>query len=525
MSQGAAPVTEPRGGTSREGPASTALAMVGATLEGAYDIRRLIAEGGMSAVYEAVQLRLSQRVAVKVLARELASNQEALARFRREAEITSRLRHPHLVTVMDFGTGPDGQPFLVMEYLDGIDLDRRIRAQGGLPLPAVVNITKQVASALAAAHEQGIVHRDLKPANVFLVALPDEPDFVKLLDFGISKVRAANTQLTKASSIIGTPNYMSPEQATGMIDEIDHRTDQWALACIVWEMLAGRPPFASDDMSAVFYQVIHLEPQPLSKRRPDLPAAVEAVLRRALSKSATDRFSTIRDFAGALADAASRGHGISSGSLPTWAGGGGTSQSSPERRRARQERRRVPSALDGSPAPGRSSSVELRATAEASFGRRLKPLYLLPVLLVLVGFAAALLLRPTQPVKVLPPPAAVLAPLAVPIASAPAAAKAAPLAPPPAATAEEKPLAKSPTHKQAAREARDVRDTREPRHGARDPVDPFEPSERAARQPNPTRAVDEVDPDDPFAPRRPAHARGTTKSKRVDSDFVDPFAL
>jgi serine/threonine protein kinase len=304
MSNGAEQALESGGGATMNVPETEEAALKGTTLDGAYRITRLLAKGGMSAVYEAIQVRLNQRVAVKVMARELAVNPEALARFRREAEITSRLRHPHLVTVMDFGTAPAGQPYLVMEYLEGIDLDRRIRARGRLPLPAVVHITRQVASALAAAHDQGIVHRDLKPANVFLLELPGEPDFAKILDFGISKMKAASTQLTKGSAVIGTPNYMAPEQATGMLDDIDHRTDQWALACIAWEMLSGRTPFASDDMSAVFYQVIHLEPPPLGKRVPDLPAAVETVLRRALSKTVADRFPSIRDFANALASAA-----------------------------------------------------------------------------------------------------------------------------------------------------------------------------------------------------------------------------
>jgi serine/threonine-protein kinase len=182
-------------------------------------------------VYEAVQLRLNKRVAIKLMSRDLAANREALARFHREAEITSHLGHPHLVTVIDFGTAESGEPYLVMEYLDGEDLDHRLRRVGRMPIEGVVHVVRQVASALNAAHDQGVVHRDLKPGNVFLVQIPGEPDFVKVLDFGISKMKAARTQLTSASAVMGTPNYMSPEQATGMIDDIDHRTDQWALAC------------------------------------------------------------------------------------------------------------------------------------------------------------------------------------------------------------------------------------------------------------------------------------------------------
>jgi serine/threonine-protein kinase len=129
------------------------------------------------------------------------------------------------VTVIDFGTAESGEPYLVMEYLEGEDLDHRLRRVGRMPIEAVVHVVRQVASALNAAHDQGVVHRDLKPGNVFLVQIPGEPDFVKVLDFGISKMKAARTQLTSASAVMGTPNYMSPEQATGMIDDIDHRAD------------------------------------------------------------------------------------------------------------------------------------------------------------------------------------------------------------------------------------------------------------------------------------------------------------
>jgi eukaryotic-like serine/threonine-protein kinase len=275
-------------------------ALVGSVLEGAYRITRLIGQGGMGAVYEAVQLRLNKRVAVKLMARDLAANREALARFHREAEITSHLGHPHLVTVMDFGQAESGEPYLVMEYLEGEDLEHRLRRVGHMPVETAVHVVRQVASALGAAHDQGVVHRDLKPGNVFLLQIPGEPDFVKVLDFGISKMKAARTQLTNASAVMGTPNYMSPEQATGMVDEIDHRTDQWALACIAWEMLLGRGPFVADEVAALLYQIINLDPHPLAPRVPGLPPTVETVLRRALSKRPADRFPSIREFSGAF---------------------------------------------------------------------------------------------------------------------------------------------------------------------------------------------------------------------------------
>jgi serine/threonine protein kinase len=243
-------------------------------------------------------------VAIKLMACRLAANNDALARFRREAEITSRLGHPNLVNVIDFGTSQAGEPYLVMEYLEGEDLEARLRRCRTLPVPLVVHIVKQTASALAAAHAQGVVHRDLKPANVFLVHVPGEMEFVKVLDFGVSKVKAAGVKLTKVSVALGTPTYMSPEQAAGRADEIDHPADQWALACIAWEMLTSRGPFVADDVNALFYQILNLQPPSLLLKVPGLEPEAELVLLRALAKAPRARFPSIRDFASAFESAA-----------------------------------------------------------------------------------------------------------------------------------------------------------------------------------------------------------------------------
>jgi serine/threonine protein kinase len=518
MSNGAAQALAAGGVATVMGPEGSAPTLVGITLEGAYRITRLIAEGGMSAVYEATQLRLQQRVAVKVMARELASNQEALARFRREAEVTSRLRHPHLVTVMDFGTAPAGQPYLVMEHLAGIDLDHRIRGRGRLPLATVVHLTGQLASGLAAAHDQGIVHRDLKPANVFLVELPGEPDFVKILDFGISKVRAANTQLTKAQAIIGTPNYMAPEQATGQLDEIDHRTDQWALACIAWEMLTGRAPFAGDDMSAVFYQVIHLDPPPLGKRAPEVPPAVEAVLRRALSKSVAERYPTIRDFAAALAGAAqalpaetaspTEATWISSDGRATGTTRGDRRQGRVERRRATPERApaeaRAPKAganLD--PALGADLDPALDAAVDDSFGRGRRRHVALAAVSAGLVLAGILLFRAGGPAKDSAPPAT-----AADLRNSPA------VVAPPVATAAPAPAVAAPAA--VADQARLLRTGRI-----------IAPTRSAARVARPRAAVTSVrlsDASDPFEQQRPAARPAARRQVKAHAEFANPFA-
>jgi serine/threonine-protein kinase len=277
--------------------------LFGVILQDSYRITGLLGEGGMGAVYDAMQIRLNKRVAIKVMSRELASNVEALNRFHREAMITSGLGHPHIVQVFDFSKTPTGQPFLAMEYLAGEDLNRRLSRVGSLSPLQTVHIVKQVASALAATHAQEIVHRDLKPANIYLLNVAGEDDFVKVLDFGISKIRAANTKITKASALIGTPDYMSPEQAMGMGDEVDHRTDQWALACIAWECLAGRAPFFGDSVPSVLFQVVHRDPPSLAALVPGLPRGVEPVLRKALSKEKDGRFPNVTEFAQALESA------------------------------------------------------------------------------------------------------------------------------------------------------------------------------------------------------------------------------
>jgi serine/threonine protein kinase len=490
------------GGTTVNGAELSASDLVGTTLEGAYRITRPIGQGGMSAVYEAVQLRLNKRVAVKVMARELALNEEALARFHREAEITSHLGHPHLVTVMDFGMAPTGQPYLVMEYLEGSDLAHRMHDVGKLTLETAVHITKQVASALAAAHEQGVVHRDLKPANVFLVALPGEPDFVKILDFGISKVRAARTQLTNASTIIGTPDYMSPEQATGMLDEIDHRTDQWALACMIWEMLSGRPPFAGDDVSAVFYQVIHLDPQPLGKRAPDLPPAVEATLRRALSKNMGDRYPSMRDFAKAL-EAVAFARPAQAMPLPAQVSHdpsghsrGACDTRQKERRQPRRERRRLNLSKAASPA----SDVEFEAAKRDSFRRKFNAVHAISAVAVGFVFGAALFLYRTEKP---------LVPVATFTATRPVGAKPSMAAPPAAlnpGTATAAPASGKSKIKRAG-------------------LDDLGGKPRSGKQKPEAGEVLVADPSDPFAPPiRLASKHKVARAVKADADFVDPFA-
>ena len=285
---------------------------IGTILGEHYRVTRLIGVGGMGAIYEASHLGAGKRVAVKLMSKELAAHPEALARFRREVKVTTELAHPNIVDVFDFGETPTGEPFLVMEFLDGEDLGHRLERDGRVALNIAVQIVKQVASALSVAHAEGVVHRDLKPDNVFLLrvangaVVADGAVFAKVVDFGISKVlKAATTQLTVARAVVGTPEFMAPEQASGRIDWIDHRTDQWALAVLSWHMLSGRLPFWKPEVNLILTQVIGEEPTSL---HPDLapliPPEVDKVLRRALSKKREDRFPTINAFARAFEAAA-----------------------------------------------------------------------------------------------------------------------------------------------------------------------------------------------------------------------------
>lgn len=273
----------------------------GTVLQGTYRIVRRIGEGGMGQVYEASHARLSGRYAVKLLLREVAASPEAYARFRREAEITSSLRHPNIVQVIDFNETPDGTPYLVMEFLEGHDLAARLREAGTISVRQVAGIVEQVAAALSAAHKRGITHRDLKPQNIVILPVEGKTEeAVKVLDFGVSKVRAASQNLTRSQSLLGTPQYMAPEQALGESELVDARSDVFALAAITFEMLTGRPPFRGDNLPAVLYQVVHENPPLCTALAPWVPEQVSAVIAGGLAKSRDARPPSAVEFARAL---------------------------------------------------------------------------------------------------------------------------------------------------------------------------------------------------------------------------------
>jgi eukaryotic-like serine/threonine-protein kinase len=278
----------------------------GVLLADTYLLGALISRGSMGEIFEATHARLPGRFAVKMLAPELAGNKEAFARFCREAEIMSELRHPNVVQIFDFNTAPDERPYFVMEYLQGRDLETTLAASGHLALPVAVRVVEAVASALAAAHTHGIVHRDLKPANIFLAAVEGQPDeVIKVLDFGISKVRQSTTLSSRPTELLGTPAYMSPEQVRGRTDQIDGRTDQFALGAIAYRMLTGRDAFDGPAIATLLHQVVNEAPPPLSRYLPSWDTVpLQAVLDRALAKNPADRWGGMMELARAFAAAA-----------------------------------------------------------------------------------------------------------------------------------------------------------------------------------------------------------------------------
>ncbi len=264
-----------------------------------YRIIAPLAEGGMGRIYRAEHVRLGRPVAVKVLAGHLTSNPSALSRFRREAEIFSRLHHPHIVEILDYDTTPAGVPYIAMELLTGESLGHRLEREHRLSLNLAVAIVVQTATALALAHQVGIVHRDLKPDNVFLVSVDASSVFVKLLDFGISKLSASETHVTGEFDVLGTPGYIAPEQALSTT-RTDHRADQYALATMTFEMLAGRLPYAATSPVELLRKVVQEPFDPLDQIMPDLPRRVVTAIHRALDKEPDRRFASVVEFAQAL---------------------------------------------------------------------------------------------------------------------------------------------------------------------------------------------------------------------------------
>jgi hypothetical protein len=285
--------------------------LVGTTIDGRFALTGLLGRGGMGVVYRACQLSMEREIAVKILKREHAENREAVQRFFREARAVSRLTDPHTVTVLDFGQTNDGLLFLAMEMLRGRTLFDAVRAEPGPMDPArAIRIVDQILSAVGEAHAVGVLHRDLKPENVFLVQGEETRDFVKVLDFGISKlIGEEGTPLTGAGKVFGTPAYMSPEQANGR--NVDRRSDLYAVGVILFELLAGKPPFAGTTPIAILVKKATEEAPSLYHVNPDLrvPEGLERLVARLLASDPDLRPADVKETRRLLAEVAEGGDG------------------------------------------------------------------------------------------------------------------------------------------------------------------------------------------------------------------------
>jgi len=334
-------------------------------VNGQFQIVRKIGTGGMGAVYEANQPSMNRKVAVKILHAKLANRKDLVSRFHREAKAMSHLAHPNTVKVLLYGEDEkDGLLYIVMEYLEGKNLNQTVRAEGPMAPERAIPLLVQACHALQEAHELGIVHRDLKPENIYVCNSSSLKDYVKVLDFGLAKVteremRPGSMILTQEGMVFGTPEFMSPEQAQGK--KLDARADIYSLAVILYEVLTGKLPF--DAKSPMEYIQLHVqkEPIPLSERVPGktFPPALDAAIAKALLKNRDERFQSASEFANALQEAIGlKATGGSGGAQTPQApatnganGGGGASNETPKAGAA--------SATLDAPAPAKKGSVSL----------------------------------------------------------------------------------------------------------------------------------------------------------------------
>jgi serine/threonine-protein kinase len=268
-------------------------------------VEEVIGVGGMGRVVKASHLYLHQPVAIKILLPEMADSQSTVARFLREAQATVRLRSEHIARVMDVGTMPDGCPFMVMEYLEGHDLNQILRHHGPQLPQAVVDLILQACEGMAEAHAMGIVHRDIKPSNFFITRRPDGSNLLKILDFGISKTPTELSELTGTQTVIGTPTYMAPEQMVSA-RSTDTRSDIWSIGVVMYQLFSGRPPFEAETYAQLVLKVGTNPPNPLHVA---LPPGLQDIVFRCLEKDPNRRIQSVGELARMLAPYASDPHG------------------------------------------------------------------------------------------------------------------------------------------------------------------------------------------------------------------------
>jgi eukaryotic-like serine/threonine-protein kinase len=276
--------------------------IIGTVLDNRYLILDIIGGGGMGVVYRARHQLMKRIVAIKMLHKNLVSTGDALRRFQLEAQASSCLSLPNILTVYDFGVSPDGQPYMVMDYLDGYSLADLLENEGHLSVERTLNIFVQACAALSHAHEKGVLHRDIKPSNIMLVKFEEERDFVKIVDFGIAKLMSQNdsTQLTKTGEVFGSPLYMSPEQCRGKA--LDVRSDIYSMGCVLYKTLSGAPIFVGEELIELIFKQMSETPLPFKTVCPQfkIPAELEEIVLKAVAKDPEHRFQTMDEFRAAL---------------------------------------------------------------------------------------------------------------------------------------------------------------------------------------------------------------------------------
>jgi eukaryotic-like serine/threonine-protein kinase len=266
--------------------------LIGSVMDGRYRIEQRIGDGGMGVVYRATHVALKKPFALKVIRADRSTDPNIVQRFLREARAASGIGHPNIVNINDFGTNEDGSAYLAMEFLDGVTLAQAMQ-DGPIPFARALEIFIQIAGALEAAHEQGIVHRDLKPENIMVMRAGKQNEFVKVLDFGIAKVKNAAAKITQTGLVFGTPHYMSPEQAAGQ--PVDHRSDIYSLGVIMYQVLAGELPFAAETLMALMTKHM-FEPAPsLRDGGHTVPSSLDAIVGRCLQKKPELRHTSMRE--------------------------------------------------------------------------------------------------------------------------------------------------------------------------------------------------------------------------------------
>jgi eukaryotic-like serine/threonine-protein kinase len=278
--------------------------LVGTLLDNRYEILEVLGGGGMGLVYKARHNLMKRIVAIKMLHKQFVGTGDALKRFQQEAQASSCLSLPNILTVYDFGLTPDGQPYMVMDYLDGYSLSDLLAKEGHLPVERSINIFVQACTALAHAHEKGVLHRDLKPSNIMLVNFENQKDFVKIVDFGIAKLLtrqgADAEQLTKTGEVFGSPLYMSPEQCRGKV--LDARSDIYSVGCVMYKTLSGAPVFSGEELIELLFKQMSDAPAPFSEICPELkiPSELEEIVFKALAKEPENRYQSMNELRGVL---------------------------------------------------------------------------------------------------------------------------------------------------------------------------------------------------------------------------------